>query len=183
LDNKLIYTEHELVTLLQREDNNAFAYLFEKYSKAIYNGIFQIVGEEENSNDVLQQVFVTYWQKIQLYDASKGRLFTWMLNIARNASIDLLRSKAHKNSRKNHDIENNVYSESIVSNNQLNIDTIGIKKFVDELKEDYRLVLTQSYYMGYTHEEIAENLQIPVGTVKTRLRASLIELRKKMIEH
>jgi RNA polymerase sigma factor (sigma-70 family) len=177
------YTEQELVFLLQKQDEKAFAYLYEKYSKALLNVIFQIIGQEDTSNDVLQQVFVTIWQKIQLYDNSKGRLFTWMLNVARNAAIDFLRSKANKNSKKNQEITNTVYINSLTTTEVINVDGIGLKKFIDQLKEDYKLVLLQSYYHGYTHEEIAENLQIPIGTVKTRIRASLIALRKKMIEN
>lgn len=176
------YSEYELVRLLQQQDSNAFAYLYEKYAKALYNASFQIVGDTEICNDILQQVFVSIWQKIKMYDASKGRLFTWMLNITKNASIDFLRSKAHKNSLKNQDIDNNVHADSLATSETVNIDAIGIKKFIDTLREEYKQVLMQSYFEGFTHDEIAQNLQIPIGTVKTRLRASLIELRTKMIE-
>jgi RNA polymerase sigma factor (sigma-70 family) len=176
------YTELELVSLLQKQDEKAFAYLYEKYAKVLYNAIYQIIGENEVSNDVLQQVFVSIWQKIKLYDASKGKLFTWMLNISKNASIDYLRSKANKNSKKNQELTENVYTNNLRSSDIINVDAIGIKTFVDTLKQEYKDVLMQSYFMGHTHEEIAENLNIPVGTVKTRLRASLIQLRTKMQE-
>src|SRR5215212_4004292 len=95
------YGEHELVALLQKRDQKAFAYLYENYSAALYGIVHSIVADRESSNDVLQNVFVNIWKKIESYDASKGRLFTWMLNIARNASIDTLRSKNFQNSRKN----------------------------------------------------------------------------------
>ncbi len=177
------YSEHELVTLLQRQDGKAFEYLYEKYSKALYNAVYQIIGDIETSNDVLQQIFVTIWQKIKMYDATKGRLFTWMLNVSRNASIDFLRSKSNKNNQKNQELTDSVYINSIPTNEVINIDAIGVKKFVDGLKDEYKAVLVQSYYQGYTHEEISENLQIPIGTVKTRIRASLSLLRNKMIEN
>jgi RNA polymerase sigma factor (sigma-70 family) len=182
LEKTAFYSETELVNLLQKQDNPAFAYLYEKYSKALYNTIFQLTKDLETSNDILQQVFVSIWQKMQMYDATKGRLFTWMLNITRNATIDFLRSKANKNARQNQSLTDNVITNNIKTKEDLHIDAIGIGKFVGELKEELRIVLTQSYYLGYTHEEIAENLQIPVGTVKTRIRASIIELRKKMVE-
>jgi RNA polymerase sigma-70 factor (ECF subfamily) len=177
------YTEIELVQLLQKQEDKAFAYLYEKYHKALFTASFQIIGDTEICNDVLQQVFISIWQKIKMYDSSKGKLFTWMLNITKNASIDYLRSKAHKQLQKNQSVENNVYTSNLTTNDVINIDSIGIKKFIIALKEDYKQVLMQSYFEGFTHEEIAENLQIPVGTVKTRLRASLIELRKKMLEN
>jgi RNA polymerase sigma factor (sigma-70 family) len=169
--------------MLQKQDDIAFKYLYEKYSKALFNAAYQIVHDIETSNDILQQVFITIWQKMNMYDATKGRLFTWMLNITRNASIDYLRSKANKNNKKNQELTDNVHISNIQTSETINIDAIGIKKFVSELREDYKVVLTQSYFLGYTHEEIAENLDIPLGTVKTRLRASLIQLRNKMIEN
>ncbi len=181
MNSNTIYTEFELVTMLQKQDNDAFKYLYEKYNKALYNAIFQIVNDIETSNDILQQVFVTIWQKMNMYDATKGRLFTWMLNVTRNASIDYLRSKANKKNKKNQELTENVNINNIQTSETINIDAIGIKKFVSELREEYKIVLSQSYFLGYTHEEIAENLNIPLGTVKTRLRASLIQLRNKMI--
>jgi RNA polymerase sigma factor (sigma-70 family) len=183
LSNNVTYTEFELVSMLQKQDDKAFKYLYEKYNKALYNAVYQIINDIEISNDVLQQVFVTIWQKMKMYDASKGRLFTWMLNVTRNASIDYLRSKANKNNKRNQELTDNVHISNLQTNEIVNIDAIGIKKFISELKEDYKVILTQSYFLGYTHEEIADNLDIPLGTVKTRLRASLIQLRSKMIEN
>jgi RNA polymerase sigma-70 factor (ECF subfamily) len=168
---------------LKNKEDKAFEYLYKKYAKALYNAVFQIIGDTETSNDLLQQIFITIWQKIDKYDAQKGRLFTWMLQISRNISIDYLRSKTNKNTQKNQSLTDSVHSNSIPANDGINIDAIGIKKFVDALKEEYKDVLIQSYYQGYTHEEIAVNLQIPIGTVKTRIRASLIQLRKKMLEN
>jgi RNA polymerase sigma factor (sigma-70 family) len=181
LYNELHYTETELVQQLQKQNEKSFEYLYQKYNKALFSASFQIVGDMEICNDVLQQAFVSIWQKINTYDSSKGKLFTWMLNITKNASIDYLRSKAHKQHQQNQNVDNNVYATNLTTNATINVDSIGIKKFILTLKDEYKAVLIQSYFEGFTHDEIAENLQIPVGTVKTRLRASLIELRKKML--
>src|SRR5215217_5978773 len=97
LVSKFTYGEAELVALLQSHNNQAFTYLYDHYSNALYGIINQIVPDPEFANDVLQEVFVNIWRKIDSYDDSKGRLFTWMLNIARNASIDKLRSKSYRN--------------------------------------------------------------------------------------
>jgi RNA polymerase sigma factor (sigma-70 family) len=183
LHKEINYTETELVHLLQKQDDKAFEQLYNKYHKALFTASYQRIGDTEICNDILQQVFVSIWQKIKSYDATKGKLFTWMLNITKNASIDYLRSKAHKQLQQNQNVDNNVYTSSLTTNAIVNIDGIGIKNFILSLKEEYKAVLIQSYFEGYTHDEISENLQIPVGTVKTRLRASLIELRKKMLEN
>ncbi len=183
MDSAVTYNEFELVSLLQNQNQNAFSYLYDKYNGAIYNSILIIVKKVPVAEDLLQQVFVQYWQKVNTYDRDKGRLFTWMLNIAKNASIDFLRSKAHKNELKNQNIENSVYVNDIEDSNKLNIDTIGLGKHIGALKDEFKIVIQQSYLMGYTHEEISNNLNIPIGTIKTRLRNALIALRKTIIEN
>ncbi|RYF96624.1 MAG: RNA polymerase subunit sigma-70, partial [Chitinophagaceae bacterium] len=72
------YTEHQLVSLLKERDSKAFEYLYDNYSGALYNIIMQILGDVELANDVLQEVFVNIWRKVESYDSIKGRLFTWM---------------------------------------------------------------------------------------------------------
>jgi len=139
--------------------------------------ILQIVNDAELANDVLQEVFVNIWRRIEQYDAGKGRLFTWMMNIARNASIDTLRSRSYQNSRKNQSIQENVDTIQVTDVIQPGIDTIGLRKVLEKLKEEQRILIELAYFKGYTHEEIAELEKIPLGTVKTRIRNALIQLR------
>jgi RNA polymerase sigma factor (sigma-70 family) len=162
---------------LKNRDNAAFAYLYDHYSGALHNIIMQILSDTELASDVLQEVFVNIWRKMDMYDAGKGRLFTWMLNIARNASIDTLRSKTYQNSRKNQSIEENVDVLRPGDSTQLGVDTIGLRKVLEKLKDDQRRLIELAYFKGYTHEEIAGLEQIPLGTVKTRIRNALIQLR------
>ena len=172
------YTEQELIGLLQKRDEQAFSYLYANYSGALYSIILQIVQQAELSNDVLQEVFVNIFRRIETYDASKGRLFTWMLNIARNAAIDTLRSKSFQNSRKNQELSENVDNRAVNQVTQLNIDNIGVRKILENLKTEHRVLIELAYFKGYTHEEIAEIEKIPLGTVKTRIRSALIQLRE-----
>jgi RNA polymerase sigma factor (sigma-70 family) len=173
----LTYTEQELVSLLRNRDNKAYAYLYDNYASALYSIVLQIVNDAELANDVLQEVFVNIWRRIEQYDAGKGRLFTWMLNIARNASIDTLRSKSYQNSRKNQSIQDNVDTIQVTDVLQPGIDTIGLRKVLEKLKEEQRILIELAYFKGYTHEELAELEKIPLGTVKTRIRNALIQLR------
>ena len=163
---------------MKNKDQAAFARLYDSYSGAIYSIILQIVNDEELANDILQEVFINIWRKIEMYDAEKGRLFTWMLNIARNASIDMLRSRGYRNSRKNQSIQENVDITVPGNTEQMNIDSIGLKKLLEKLKPEQRVLIDLSYFKGYTHEEIAEQENIPLGTVKTRIRNALIQLRE-----
>lgn len=163
---------------MKNKDQAAFARLYDSYSGAIYSIILQIVNDEELANDILQEVFINIWRKIEMYDAEKGRLFTWMLNIARNASIDMLRSRGYRNSKKNQSIQENVDITVPGNTEQMNVDSIGLKKLLEKLKPEQRVLIDLSYFKGYTHEEIAEQENIPLGTVKTRIRNALIQLRE-----
>ena len=170
------YSEPELVQLLREKSQHVFSYLYDNYSGALLSIIRNIVSEEELANDVLQEVFVKIWKQIDSYDSSKGRLFTWMLNIARNASIDMIRSKSFQNSRQNRELTEDVYTAGGTS--ETKTDQIGLRKLVHNLKEEYRVLVELSYFQGFTQDEIAKMLNMPLGTVKTRLRTALIQLRE-----
>ena len=169
------YSEQELVALLQQRNEKAFGYLYDNYSGALYGIITSIVTDKEVANDVLQNVFVNIWRKIDSYDSVKGRIFTWMLNIARNAAIDEVRSKGYKDSQKNQSLSDNVDLAGVSTAPV--IDDVGLKKVLTKLKGELRVLVDMSYFQGYTHEEISKALNIPLGTVKTRIRTALIQLR------
>jgi len=171
INNK--YSEQELIAALRAREEQAYSYLYDNYSGALYSIVNQIVADNELANDVLQEVFINIWRKIESYDSSKGRLFTWMLNIARNASIDMVRSKSFQNAKKNQELPDNVNSQVI-----LDTDHIGLRKTLENLKEEHRILIELAYFKGYTHEEIAEIEAIPLGTVKTRIRNALLQLRQ-----
>ncbi len=169
------YSEQDLIIALKARDDQAFSYLYDHYSGSLYSIILQIVKSPEVAGDVLQEVFINIWRKIESYDPLRGRLFTWMLNIGRNASIDMLRSKGYVKNQKNQEITDNVYGSDQVT--QTNIDNIGLTKFLGKLKPEQRVLIELAYLKGYTHEEIAQIEDIPLGTVKTRIRNALLQLR------
>lgn len=166
------------MSLLKSRDSKAFSYLYDNYSASLYTIIAQVVEDMELANDVLQEVFINIWRRIESYDPSKGRLFTWMLNIARNASIDTLRSKSYQNSQKNQAIPGNPGINIGSADIGVNIDNIGFKRVLERLKKEYRVLIDLAYFKGYTHEEIADIENIPLGTVKTRIRSALLQLRE-----
>jgi len=176
---KISLSEEELVNALKRQDTIAIKALYDMYSGALFGVISRIIQQTEIAEDVLQETFVKIWNSAGSYDSSKGRLFTWMMNVARNLSIDKLRSKDFKNSNKNQDIENNVDFIDQQKKVSFNADTLGLKEMVTTLKPDFKNVLDMVYFKGYTHVETAEELNLPLGTVKTRVRMAILELRKK----
>ncbi len=168
------YNEGELLEMLRRQDRKAFNYLYDNYSDALYGVVLKVVRTEETAQDLLQEIFVKIWKNIAQYDASKGRLFTWMLNIARNTSIDYLRV----NRLEIQDIDSSVYA---VEQNQSIYDELSgkeLREIVSQLKPEQQTLIEMVYWGGYTHEEAAQRLEMPLGTVKTRVRSALRDLRK-----
>jgi len=161
--------------LLQQRNEKAFSYLYDNYSGALLGIVNAIVTDKETANDVLQNVFINIWRRIESYDPSKGRLFTWMLNIARNAAIDEVRSKGYNNSQKNIPLpETNEIAGAVTG---IEITDVGLKKVLGSLKGELRVLVDMSYFQGFTHEEISKVLNLPLGTVKTRIRSALTQLR------
>ena len=176
LEPKTTYSEQELVALLNQQDNDAFNYLYDHYSGALFTIINQIVPDKDTASDVLQEVFVNIWKKIDSYDVAKGRLFTWMLNIARNAAIDKVRSKGYRDNQRNQPMAESENSGIAMSTNPM-VNDVGLKKVLTTLNEEYRKLIDLSYFQGFTHEEIAKMMGIPLGTVKTRIRSAISQLR------
>lgn len=170
--------EQELVTLLCKRDKQAMSILYDRYATALLGVIFKIIGDREIAEDVLQETFYKIWTKIVQYNRAKGTLFTWMLNIARYAAIDKVRSKQFKKAQKIQTLENTVSTIERKNTITPNIDVIGLKGLVKELKPEYQQVIELLYFKGYTQVEAAKDLQIPLGTVKTRIRAAINHLRK-----
>jgi RNA polymerase sigma-70 factor (ECF subfamily) len=175
---KIKLSETELIEALRGQKKVAAEALYDMYSSSLYGIIIRIVQHDEIAEDLLQETFVKIWNSFPSFDPEKGRLFTWMVNIARNLSIDKLRSKDFRNNSKNHDIENTVNYIDTQRNTSINPEVLGIKDLVGKLKPEQKIILDLVYFKGYTHVEAADELNIPLGTVKTRLRMGIITLRK-----
>lgn len=175
---KISLSEEELISKLKNRDTIAIRAIYDMYSAALFGVISRLVPNTEIAEDILQETFIKIWGAADSYDSSKGRLFTWMMNIARNLAIDKVRSKDFKNASKNQDIENNVDFIDTQIESNFNADLLGLKDIVDTLKPEFNHVLNMVYFKGYTHVETAEELNLPLGTVKTRLRMAILELRK-----
>ena len=174
------FTEEELVSLLKRKDAHAYGLLYDNYSSALFGVISRVVPAEEIAEDILQNVFIKIWKNIDSYDASKGRLFTWMLNIARNTSIDYSRSKQFKLENKIQGMDTSMYEINQHTFIETDTDLIGVKEQVSKLKEEHKVLIDMIYFAGYTQEDTAKELDIPLGTVKTRVRAGIIKLRETL---
>ena len=165
------------MALLRQRTDQSFSYLYDNYSASLLGVVGSIINDQETARDVLQEVFVNIWRKIESYDPIKGRLFTWMMNVARNAAIDKLRSRGYQDSLKNKPIPDNNDSFAGGLGVLPKFEDTGLRKVLTTLKEDHRVLIELSYFQGYTHDEISKQLDIPLGTVKTRIRSALSHLR------
>jgi RNA polymerase sigma-70 factor (ECF subfamily) len=170
-------TQEELLPLILKKDDRAFTLMYDMYAKNLYGVIYNLINNREEAEDIMQEVFVKIWQNIGSYNESKGRFFTWIINIARNTTIDKMRSKGFNNSRKNLSSDNFVHL--LDDSNKLShmIDSIGIQEFVKKLKPKCIQIINLLFFKGYTQQEVADELEIPLGTVKTQNRNCINDLR------
>lgn len=172
-----INSEEELVLLLKQGSKEAFDQLYRQYAAVLYGIVNKVVADEQTAQDVLQETFVKIWNNISKYNAAKGRLYTWMINIARNSAIDKLRSKGEIMKDKIQTGDSAVHNISAGMQTEQRTDTIGLNTMVAALKPEYETVIRLAYFKGYTTDEISKTLEIPQGTVKTRMRSAIKQLR------
>lgn len=154
--------------------------LYDNYANALYGVTNKILRNQQWSEEVLQDSFIKVWERIDLYDPKKGRLFTWMMNIVRNKAIDKLRSAEIRQANKSDSIAEVVSIVDQTGSEEQNTDVIGLAGLLGKLDEDHRFVVNMIYLRGYTHSELAKESGIPLGTIKTRLRNALIQLRREL---
>jgi RNA polymerase sigma factor (sigma-70 family) len=167
--------QDQLIDRLKLQDRAALEALYDAYSGALFGVVLRIVQSRELAEQVLQDTFVKVWRNAASYDASKGRVFTWLLNIARNTAIDATRTAHFQHYRKTDSLDTLVYSSGGAS---VNPDHIGLRELVQRLDVKYRELIEMVYFKGYTQEEVAQETGIPLGTIKTRLRHAIGELRR-----
>jgi RNA polymerase sigma factor (sigma-70 family) len=169
------HSESSLVRELQLRKNESFNFLIKNYSYALRNVISNYLKNELDQEDIMQEVWLKIYRGIHKYNHEKAGLYCWMVAITRNLCIDFIRK------------EKKYYSESLedtpLSNSpsfavEQHEDYIGVNDLVDNVKESDASVARLYFFQGYSHKEISEELNIPIGTSKSRLRSSLKNIRK-----
>lgn len=175
---KLKLTEPELILAIKNKQPKGAEALYEMYSSNLYRVIYKIVKHQELAEDILQQVFLRIWQSIDQYHIQRGKLYTWMITIASNLSKDALRTRSYKNQSTHSDIDAVSFDVDNQHHSVMNIEHIGIRESLGSLKTAQREILQLIYFQGYTHVEAADELGIPLGTVKTRWSQGIRKLRQ-----
>ncbi|WP_211999875.1 RNA polymerase sigma factor [Chitinophaga sp. HK235] len=173
-----IYQNTTLVSPQLQEKEVVFRRLYDDYSGAIYGVILSLIDDTHLAEEVLQDTFLKIWKNMDQYDPKKGTWFTWMHHIARNTALDVMRSKAFRNRSKNEPLSDHHMQLPAPAAQE---DT-GLRKLAGQLKDDHSVLIELAYFQGYTQEEIGRKLNIPLGTVKTRLRTALKRLAKMITD-
>lgn len=176
-------TEAQIELLLKSGNQKDFEVIYDRFSDALFGVLCKILPNEELAEDVLQEAFVKIWHNAQKYERSKGTIFTWMLNIARNLAIDKLRSKQIINSNKTVSLADNVSmaeaSQPLPSDERAE----QVIELINFLSPEHQRLINLVYIEGYTQQEVSELLNIPLGTIKTRIRTALQQLKTTLSEN
>ncbi|MCX7550756.1 RNA polymerase sigma factor [Xanthomarina sp. F2636L] len=167
--------ETEIVSLLQKGDKKAITLLYENYADALYGVILKVLNDEDLAQDALQETFIKIWKNAKSYNVKKAKLFTWLYRIAYNTAIDKVRSQTNKTNKEVQIEASNVYK---LTSESLNQDVMDIKTHLKSIDEKYQIVINALFFEGMTQQEASDELDIPLGTIKSRLKIGLRELKK-----
>ena len=167
--------ERHIVELLREKNDKAISLLYEHYGDTLYGVAYKVVKDEELAQDVLQESFVKIWQKGDSYDSTKAKLFTWLFRITRNTAIDKLRSLSTKSNKEIQIDVSDVYNLGVEN---IRPEFMDIRQNLEKIETKYQVVLDALFFQGMTQQEASEELNIPLGTIKSRLKIGLRELRK-----
>ena len=177
--------EREWMEQVQSGSRDALRKLYDRFKHILSGMIYKILRNREETEDLLQEIFVQAWQKADQYDPGRGTVYSFLATMARNKAIDRTRSRAFKNSKKDdYVINDDEYSFNLSTENpnpeesiELTERAVSVRKALAELNEKEREVLYISYFHGLSQSEIADKIEIPLGTVKYRMRQGMIKLR------
>jgi RNA polymerase sigma factor (sigma-70 family) len=166
--------DEQIVKLLQRRDDDALRLIYYHYANHLKGIAFQIVQQDALADDIVQESMVKIWNKSDSYDPKKAKFFTWIYQITRNTALDKLRQRENNFAQKIQMEKSNVslLEESFSGEH------VDIQKHISKLDSKYQEVIELLYFKGFTQSQASEHLDIPLGTVKTRLKIGLRELKK-----
>ncbi len=182
-------SDAQLLECITARSQEALSALYDRFSKVLYGLILAIVRDTDDAEDILQEVFIQVWRNASTYQPPLGAPKTWLIRLAHNRAIDLLRSRRHKqkqfevhdllgaehDGRLNGHCENGTWHQTM-----LNEQTVHISSALSRLPNEQRILIELAFMEGYTHQEIALNTGIPLGTVKTRIRSAMQTLRSRL---
>jgi RNA polymerase sigma-70 factor (ECF subfamily) len=178
--------DEELMPRIGEKDPDAFEVFYDRHGGVAYSLAYRIVGERGAAEDVVQESFISIWRSGARYDRARGSVRSWMLGIVRNRAIDFLRSKAGRAPKLDFDddavLEHRPAAE-LTDTEALRRETANeLRGALSELPGEQSKVIELAYFGGFSHSEIAAMLELPLGTVKGRMRLGLEKIRGELAE-
>ena len=169
----------EIYGFICARDERGLSLLYKNYSDSLYGIAARVLTRHSFAEDAIQQSFLKIWNNIDQYDPDKSTLFTWMARIVKNTSIDIRRLKSFQAEEKSE-----TYDTTVHNSDSVFIDTDGIdtKRIIEGLDEKYAFVLEHLYLKGYSQSELSDEFDIPLGTIKTRVKKGIEILRSRLIK-
>jgi RNA polymerase sigma-70 factor (ECF subfamily) len=178
--------DRNIMARIKARDASALSELYDQYSRLLFGLILSILKKRVEAEDTLQEVFTQIWEKAEQFDLERGTVYSWIVSLTRNKAIDRLRSKVYKEQKKqsasldNEDVFYPLYSDETDPLEQtiLSDRAKKLRDALDQISDKQRKVLQVAYFNGMSQSEIADEYDIPLGTVKTRMRDGMIKLRE-----
>ena len=166
--------ENQIIGLLHSNPASAIEPILDQYGDAVYGLVCRMIPQRELADEVVQDVMVKVWQNAASYNPAKGKLYTWLASIAWNTALDKIRSAGYRQSQKSESLDSSVYVQNMRV--EENPGDVGLQRAISRLDAKYREVIDLVYFGGYSQSEVSEQLNIPIGTVKSRIRIAIREL-------
>ncbi|GGD43525.1 RNA polymerase sigma factor [Muriicola marianensis] len=163
--------ENLQIERLKQGDKNALYFLYDKYSGALYGVVLRMCREQGLAEDLLQEIFLTIWEKIDQYDPAKGKFYTWAYRIARNKTLNALRKSDPLIQTDDLGVYKNVREEEDLQDYEM------LNGMVRKLEAHHQKVIELIYFKGYTHREAHKLMDVPLGTFKSYVRQAIKQLR------
>jgi RNA polymerase sigma factor (sigma-70 family) len=177
-------TDQELMQLIKAKEEEALKQLYDRYEKPIYAFAYRMVRDQMMAEEIVQELFLRIWNAAERYEGGSGKLTSWMFTLTRNITIDLLRKKRSRTPQQTAQEEQLqwVADERMDTASEVELRWLGeqVKAALQDLNKDQQQVMEWIYYQGYTHQEVAERHEIPLGTVKSRVRLALKQLGHRL---
>jgi RNA polymerase sigma-70 factor, ECF subfamily len=178
--------DEELMVLVQDGDSEAVEVLYERHGGPSYSLAYRVMGERQAAEDVTQEAFLSVWRTSASYDAARGSVRSWLLQIVRNRAIDALRRSSVRGGRLDYDDDGLLEAQEAPEQTEAEVSrrerAAHVRGALKDLPQDQAQVLALAYYAGFTHSEISELLSMPLGTVKGRMRLGLQKVRANLGE-
>jgi len=172
----------DLMQRTARGDEDAFARLYDALAGAVYGIVLRVLRDPAQSEEVAQEVLVEVWRQASRYEAGRGSVKAWVMTVAHRRAVDRVRSAQASSDREQRAgrVETTRPYDEVTEEVEKRLEVEQVRRALHRLTDLQREAVSLAYYGGYTHREVAELLDVPLGTVKTRLRDGLIRLRDEM---